>query len=120
MRTYELLTPGGAYVPSAMPGTADLTIKMKKVNPDVGVPELEMAEQVRWSTCCQAEAAMLVGPVGQHHNPLGVRMQLAVAAQLVQLMVLSAENAAAWLAQGACQKQMQAYNTDAIPMQSQP
>jgi hypothetical protein len=28
------MTPAGAYVPSAMPGTADLTLKMKKLDPE--------------------------------------------------------------------------------------
>lgn len=58
LRTYELLTPAGAYVPSAMPGSADLTIKMKKVNPDVGVAELEMAGQVRSSSLLLAVAGL--------------------------------------------------------------
>lgn len=33
LRRYKLTVPAGAYIPSAMPGTADLTFKMKKVGP---------------------------------------------------------------------------------------
>jgi len=33
LRSYLVMTPAGAYVPSAMPGTADLTLKMKKLDP---------------------------------------------------------------------------------------
>jgi len=31
LRSYKLTVPAGAYIPSAMPGTADVTFKMKKV-----------------------------------------------------------------------------------------
>lgn len=37
-----MLTPAGAYVPAAMPGMADLTFKMKKVDPDRGPEGLEL------------------------------------------------------------------------------
>lgn len=46
LRQYKVLTPAGAYVPAAMPGMADLTLKMKKIDPDQGVDGLEMPETV--------------------------------------------------------------------------
>eukprot|EP00878_Enallax_costatus_P012778 GHUV01013345.1.p1 GENE.GHUV01013345.1~~GHUV01013345.1.p1 ORF type:complete len:482 (+),score=128.44 GHUV01013345.1:377-1822(+) len=46
LRNYQLLTPAGAYVKSAMPGMADLTFKMKKVDPDVGPGELQLPHTV--------------------------------------------------------------------------
>jgi hypothetical protein len=42
LRQYKVLTPAGAYVPAAMPGMADLTLKMKKIDPDAGVEPLEL------------------------------------------------------------------------------
>lgn len=42
LRNYKVLTPAGAYVPTAMPGMADLTLKMKKIDPDAGSKPLEL------------------------------------------------------------------------------
>lgn len=41
-----MLTPAGAYVPAAMPGMADLTLKMKKIDPDVGADGLQLPSLV--------------------------------------------------------------------------
>jgi hypothetical protein len=46
LRQYKVLTPGGAHVPSAMPGMADLTLKMKKIDPDLGPAPLELPDLV--------------------------------------------------------------------------
>eukprot|EP00877_Chromochloris_zofingiensis_P004040 jgi/Chrzof1/13637/Cz08g05100.t1 len=46
LRSYRLLTPAGAYVPGSAPGTADLTFKMKKVDPEVQVQGLDMPHEV--------------------------------------------------------------------------
>jgi len=46
LRQYKVLTPAGAYVPAAMPGVADLTLKMKKIDPDQGVDGLQLPEMV--------------------------------------------------------------------------
>lgn len=47
LRQYKVLTPAGAYVPAAMPGMADLTFKMKKIDPEAGVEPLELPSLVR-------------------------------------------------------------------------
>lgn len=46
-RQYKILTPAGAYVPSSMPGMADVTFKMKLVDPDTAPGELQLQQQVR-------------------------------------------------------------------------
>jgi hypothetical protein len=46
LRQYKVLTPAGAYVPAAMPGMADLTLKMKKIDPDAGVDGLQLPSLV--------------------------------------------------------------------------
>uniref|UniRef100_A0A383VYB7 Uncharacterized protein n=1 Tax=Tetradesmus obliquus TaxID=3088 RepID=A0A383VYB7_TETOB len=45
-RQYKILTPAGAYVPSSMPGMADVTFKMKLVDPDTAPGELQLQQQV--------------------------------------------------------------------------
>ncbi|KAF6265402.1 hypothetical protein COO60DRAFT_1697717 [Scenedesmus sp. NREL 46B-D3] len=46
LRQYKILTPAGAYVPSSMPGIADLTFKMKLVDPDTAPGEIQLQQQV--------------------------------------------------------------------------
>lgn len=46
LRNYQILTPAGAYVPAAMSGMADLTFKMKKVDPDIGPGNLQLPKRV--------------------------------------------------------------------------
>eukprot|EP00879_Flechtneria_rotunda_P001435 GHRR01001588.1.p1 GENE.GHRR01001588.1~~GHRR01001588.1.p1 ORF type:complete len:584 (+),score=186.17 GHRR01001588.1:15-1766(+) len=46
LRSYKLLTPASAWVPSAMPGTADLTLKMKKLDPAIGISRLKIPHLV--------------------------------------------------------------------------
>eukprot|EP00882_Tetradesmus_deserticola_P005485 GHRQ01005775.1.p1 GENE.GHRQ01005775.1~~GHRQ01005775.1.p1 ORF type:complete len:297 (+),score=94.61 GHRQ01005775.1:448-1338(+) len=46
LRQYKIQTPAGAYVPSSMPGTADLTFKMKLVDPDTAPGEVHLQQHV--------------------------------------------------------------------------
>eukprot|EP00775_Hariotina_reticulata_P011578 gene11578-11722_t len=46
LRSYKVLVPTGAFIPTAMPGQADLTFKMKKIDPDVGAGQLQMSPEV--------------------------------------------------------------------------
>jgi hypothetical protein len=45
-RASQVTTPEGADVPSAVPGTADLTFKMKKVDPNIGAGTLRLPPAV--------------------------------------------------------------------------
>jgi hypothetical protein len=47
LRQYKVLTPAGAYVPTAAPGMADLTLKMKAIDPDRGPAPLQLPGEVR-------------------------------------------------------------------------
>jgi hypothetical protein len=51
LRQYKLLTPAGAYVPTAMPGAADVTLKMKKIDPDTGLGGMSLPKEVRVCVC---------------------------------------------------------------------
>lgn len=46
VRQYKLLTPAGAYVPTAMPGMADVAVKMKKVDADRMVEGMQLPDTV--------------------------------------------------------------------------
>lgn len=64
LRNYQVLTPAGAYVPAAMSGMADLTFKMKKVDPDVGPGELQLPRTVRGYLALVVYACPLPNPGG--------------------------------------------------------
>jgi hypothetical protein len=80
LRQYKLLTPAGAYVPSAMPGTADVTLKMKKIDADTGLGGMSLPKEVgaskltakmEWDSHCdhgRVSMSPLFRPVRQDLN----------------------------------------------------